>query len=249
MISKKPIKALRRGFTLIEVVLAIGIGSFLMMSATFFLFSLTQLYINTQTDPLFDEHINNVHNFLRYTFQTAAPPSDSKQSSSSSSKESTPALTSPQKYTKKTESKNGSSPNRITWAKPDALDTLSDSLLSFKLNERIPFLVWEDGPLPSVTAYLYFTQELGLCLLWQTKDQQNEDKIERTLISALVKKIEYEYYDNDNNKWEKSETPLEASSGELRMPVALTLTFSDHGLEKTARIGLPFSSSSNALIY
>lgn len=210
-----------------------------MVAASFFIFSLTQLYINTETDPHLEEHIYNIEQTLEYIFSTAI---DQESSNSIGSKQAF------EKFTKKTQQKNKG--ERITWKNPEELDFLDTPLLCFKFSaNNIPLIVWDKGgPLPVVTGYIYLIPKEGLFLLWQSDEQKKEEKMERTLISPLVTKLSYDYYDQENNTWEQSEKPLESSEGELRLPEVLTLTFQYHGQEEKLRANLPLTSS-DALVY
>lgn len=230
----------RQGFTLIEIVLAISIGSILMVAASFFIFSLTQLYLNTENDPRLEEHMHNVGKTLEYMVYSSIDQTK---------KTNNPAKSSLEKFTKKTKQK--AETKRVIWKNPEELDFSDTPLLSFKIPANsLPLFVWEKGgPLPVINCYFYLKPKEGLFILWQSTAQKEEEEIQRTLISSLIKKLTFDYYDADNNSWEHSEEALETGEGELRLPQLLTLTFEYHGREEKLRISLPFTSSDNALVY
>lgn len=57
-------------FTLIEIVLAVAIGGLILAAASEFLFSMANLWAQAETEPLFDEHVESVSQFLEYTFDS-----------------------------------------------------------------------------------------------------------------------------------------------------------------------------------
>lgn len=230
----------RQGFTLIEIVLAISIGSILMVAASFYIFSLTQLYLNTENDPRLEEHMYSVGKTLEYMVSSAIDQTP---------KTNDPAKKPFEKFTKKTKQKTETT--RIVWKNPEELSFADTPLLSLKIpTNGLPLFVWEKGgPLPVITCYIYFRPKEGLFILWQSTAQKEEEEIQRTLVSSLIKKLTFDYYDAENNSWEHSEEPLETGEGELRLPQVLTLTFQYHGREEKSRISLPFTSSDNALVY
>jgi len=59
------------GFTLVEVVAALGLGIILISAVTGLFFAVAQTWARAETRPLFDEHVDSVAIFLRYSFDGA----------------------------------------------------------------------------------------------------------------------------------------------------------------------------------
>jgi len=87
------------------------------------------------------------------------------------------------------------------WAKPPEREKAT---LQFKLEEETPFFVTDIKPFPSVTAYLDFTEDHGLCMLWHVDPKKNQNKTEmrRSLISDRVTDIQYGYWNSELKEWE-----------------------------------------------
>ncbi len=65
----------RKGFTLVEILLAITIGASVLMAATSLLYSMGKVWLNEQSGSLFYQHCNHLNIFLQQSFERSVRPS------------------------------------------------------------------------------------------------------------------------------------------------------------------------------
>ena len=157
-----------------------------------------------------------------------------------------------------TESKIGSglvrvSEDPIDWSQPPGFADYQDPLLHFGLNDTPPLLVQtENAPVIGVEAFLHFEEDEGLSLIWYTplqEDSEDLDDLRRTLISNLITKMEYIYWDERFEKWETETEPQEGEGdNQFILPRFLKLTFEYEGVIKERNLTIPVTSR-NALIF
>jgi prepilin-type N-terminal cleavage/methylation domain-containing protein len=104
---------------------------------------------------------------------------------------------------------------RLGW--PPNVDATDNPYLTFNLDSTNPLLVWEQGPRPICVCWLMFKQGEGLELAWMPNvptattiyQQISTSPVLRTMLSPLVTKMEYVYYDPNSQTWNTSdEAPL-----------------------------------------
>ena len=102
-----------RGFTLIEVLLALALASLLLISATSLLVNLSKAWVKRPaTRDAFDSHVNGVARFLGATLNKAVPSVLSPKDSS------------------------------IRLEHPIGFDEINPPLITFSLQEAPPVLYW-----------------------------------------------------------------------------------------------------------
>jgi len=265
-------RRLRAGFTLIEIVLAIALSTLVLLSAAIFVFSAFHLLTETENDPGLEHHKLGVVGYLQYAFFQATPASNTTTGGNATSgnttgngyaggqngtggggnsssggpstsfgggASATPTITISSNQT-----------NRVTWGYPPSVAAIDNPYISFRVDDDDPLLVWDSGPRPPATAWLYFKQGEGLSLIWQTDQQKllDPNALQRTILSPLVTKMEFVFYDPTTSQWSTADTPPTDSSGNTLLPTYIRLTFKINGKEEVMDVNLP-AAQTNLPIY
>ena len=192
-----------RGLTLIELIVTIAIIATFMTLLSFHLVALSNLWLNRTDDDFFDQHVDGVVLFLNNALEAS---------------ESTPGSAGQEEQMP------------VEWARPPGWSEFDDPLLHFRQDEAPALLVREGAPLPAIMAYLHFEEDLGLSILWYSAFDAEEIEevrdLKRTPVSRYVSKVEYAYYDMEDDEWEIVEEPEEDDQDTFRLPNYLRLTFS-----------------------
>jgi len=264
--------AARAGMSLLEVILAIAVAGFVLAAAVSMLVSISSIWSERSERHFFVDHVDGVTEFLSATFSSAgvaialdgnAETSTDGDSNSDAANMQRPRISISAPGTDSesdgtiNSAKGGglvSSPDEpIGWARPPGFSDNKAPLLNFKITTAPPLLVGLDNaPLLGIDTFLYFDKSEGLSLLWySTLQEETEDinDLRRTVISSLVTKIQYIYWDERFEKWQEEPEPLEADGNDqYLMPRFLKLTFeyNDEIRQRTLTIPVP---SKSALIY
>ena len=224
-------KYLRKGFTLIEVLLALSIGSLVLVAATSLLITIAQAWANRPaTRDAFLSHVNGVSNFLSIILEEA--------SFSIGSTAGDPL---------------------VDLKRPTGFSSTDDPLVHFFLKEAPPLFFSPHGPAVRIHTFIYPDQDEGLSLFWfselneveKSKEGEieltEEDDLERTVISPFFKEMYYCYYGTEDDgkddikEWEISDQLLESDRSEkFRLPTQIKLVFrwDEEDLEKTITIAI-----------
>ena len=224
-------KYLRKGFTLVEVLLALSIGSLVLVAATSLLITIAQAWANRPaTRDAFLSHVNGVSNFLSIILEEA--------SFSIASKAGDPL---------------------IDLKRPTGFSSTDDPLVHFFLKEAPPLFFSPHGPAVRIHTFIYPDQDEGLSLFWfselneveKSKEGEieltEEDDLQRTVISPFFKEMYYCYYGTEDDgkddikEWEISDQLLESDRSEkFRLPTQIKLVFrwDEEDLEKTITIAI-----------
>jgi prepilin-type N-terminal cleavage/methylation domain-containing protein len=224
-------KYLRKGFTLIEVLLALSIGSLVLVAATSLLITIAQAWANRPaTRDAFLSHVNGVSNFLSIILEEA--------SFSIASTAGDPL---------------------IDLKRPTGFSSTDDPLVHFFLKEAPPLFFSPHGPAVRIHTFIYPDQDEGLSLFWfselneveKSKEGEieltEEDDLQRTVISPFFKEMYYCYYGTEDDgkddikEWEISDQLLESDKTEkFRLPTQIKLVFrwDEEDLEKTITIAI-----------
>jgi prepilin-type N-terminal cleavage/methylation domain-containing protein len=187
-----------RGFTIIEVVLAMALVALVLVGLNTFIFSMSELWGRNADSRLFDQHVRAVTRYLQKEMVRATLAPTAAVSS-------TPVAVQPVTQS------GGSQENLITYME------LSGSRI----------LTWPEVALPEVYCSLQVRRDKGLFMLWHSdlENNFNTDPPRETLVSPFVTAMSYDYFDTDFNKW-TTETALRSdSSGNPLAPQRLRLTF------------------------
>ncbi|MBG29002.1 MAG: hypothetical protein CMI31_03220 [Opitutae bacterium] len=215
-----------KGFTLIEVLLALAVASLILIAATSLLVTLSRAWAERPAArEAFDAHVNGVARFLTTTLSKAVP---------------TPLLP---------------NEPAIRLDRPIGLDEIDAPLISFSLKDAPPVLYWPREATAGVTCFLSFDEEEGLSILWFSSLQEmepdaggklalkDEDQLFKTLLSPLVSQVSYCYYGEEDDppeaekEWrEEDELEENLAADKYRMPTFLKLFFQNDDAERIITI-------------
>lgn len=187
------------GFTLLEILLALAVAGTLLLAATTFLVSISNLWFQENDTEYFDRHVEGVVTFLETMIAKAEIETDSN---------------------------SGEQAQPVSWQKPPGASEFDNPYISAYLRETPPVLRAEGVRFPGATVYLVFDRMEGLGLLWHTQFEKAENlsDLRFTVLSRFVKDMLYCYYDEDDDSWEELADPME-EDGQYVLPDFLKLTF------------------------
>jgi type II secretory pathway pseudopilin PulG len=201
-------------FTLVELLVALGLVSLVLVAMNTFVFSMSELWGRNTDLRLFEQHTRAVTRFLEGELRAAAfPPS----------------------------ARAGSTPIAPQEIRPESGAT--DNLLTFELREGSRLISWPDRPLPEVVCSLQVRDREGLFLLWHSRLEKKftDDPPHEALITPLVSELTYDYYDPAFKSW-KNETRLQKDpNGQLQPPQRLRLKFTYGKQTRETVITLPLA--------
>jgi len=212
----------RRGFTIIELLIALALAALILTAATSLLVTFSLARANAEAQPWFNEHADGLERFLRTSFNSG---------------EIVVPVTSPTPD-EKTEGERPNRPNQRESAAPQeqaepavqfkrlpGARAFDDYYLSFNLPGDTPLLNIGEPNQPTLTAYLELQEEEGLFLLWHGDPEpgREEPEIYRLRLSPYVQAVRYAYFDEDFETWETETEPQEDAQGEVKLPQFLEL--------------------------
>ncbi len=251
--------------TLLEVILAIAVAGFVLTAAVSLLVSVSSIWSERLERNFFADHVDGVTEFLNATltnsgFEVAADDlynSDNGNTTESTSGE-LPSSNSEEQPDYGSDTSPGSSlahsaDDPIGWARPPGFANYTEPLLNFGMTEAPPILVSPDNaPNLGINAFLYFDADEGLSLLWHSilqEEVEDTNDLQRTLISPLVKKMTYIYWDERFETWEEEDSPQEGEGADQYiLPRFIKLLFEYEGETKERTLTIPVSSK-DALIF
>lgn len=222
-----------KGFSLVEVLLALAIGGLILTAATALLVTISQAWANRPaTRDAFDAHVNGVANFLTAMLEEATLPQ---------------GINSVKKA--------------IYLDRAPGFSETDDPLVRFYLKEAPPLFFWpEPGSVASrVHGFLQVDKRDGLRLLWYSdlqeleknekgvREPEDEDELFCTVISPFCTEVFYCYYgdeddsDKDLKKWEiTDELEEDINSGKFRLPAFVKLVFKwdEENLERVVSLAI-----------
>lgn len=202
----------RRGFTLLEVLLALALVGLLLVSLNTFVFSMGELWGKRTDVRLFEQHARAVTRFLEQELRAAALP---------------PAA------------RPNSTPIALQEIKPQY--GVMEKMLTFELPAGSRLFSWPERPLPEVICSFQARPNEGLVMLWHSRLEKNfeTDPPRETVITPLVSALSYDYYDADANRW-TTETMLKMDpQGQPMTPQRLRLKFTYAKMTRETVVGLP----------
>ena len=205
-------RRLRRGFTLLELLLAMALAATVLIGLNTFVFSMGELWGRGGDVRLFDRHVRACSRFLEDELRRAALP---------------PAFTG-----------EGAA---VTLREVRGRQGGSEPLLTFLLPGWSRLLTWPERPLPEVVASLAWRPEEGLLLLWHSLYEERfaTEAPREAVLSPLVTGLAYAYYDEELERWETADRLRMGPTGELLVPQRLRLTFTYKNIVRDALVTLP----------
>jgi prepilin-type N-terminal cleavage/methylation domain-containing protein len=191
-------KQSQRGFTMLELIVAMVLIAGVMIGLNTFVFSMSELWGRGRDYRLFDQHARALTRFLEAEFREAAlPPRVARDVAAAEARE-----------------------VEVDFGR-------REDLLVFGLREGSRILQWPERPLPDVWAALEVKRGEGLVLYWQSalEEEFNTDPPREMVLSPLVGSLGYEYFDADFGRWEVEERLRTGDDGELETPGRIRLTF------------------------
>ena len=201
-----------RGFTLIELLLAMALLTMLVTALLTFVFSMGEIWGRGGDKRLIEQHVGAVTRHVESLLQHAAWPR----------------------------------PGTMTdepFAVSEVQTTVGakSNLLGFELLDGDRLLDWPENPLPEVLCHLAQEQNRGLVLYWQSSLEKDiaQKPPRTTVVSPLVTKLAYAYYDATAGSWRTEQTLRKNSSGEWVLPDRLVLSFKHGAYEASRELTLP----------
>ena len=188
----------RRGFTMIELLVALVLVAAVLVGLNTFVFSMSELWGRGRDWRLFDQHARALTRFLESEMRTAAlPPRVVRDVAAIEARE-----------------------VEVDFGR-------REDLLVFGLREGSRILQWPERPLPDVWAALEVIEGEGLVLHWHSVLEEDFDTNppRKMLLSPLVSAIRYEYFDGSFRRWEIEDRLRTGDDGELETPGRIRLTF------------------------
>ena len=203
-------KTRRKGFTILEILLALAVAGMLLTAIIFQIYSFTNIWLSNSDENFFPQHVDGITLFLNNLVALsegldqenpnpvawARPPGYSEMEE--------PLLTFQLR----------DSPPLLVWSE-DPLTAVTCHLY-YRSNGGLA-LLWHSR-------------------LQETEDL---DDVQNTLLSPYVSEITYCYYDRENDSWKKTETPEEDDNHQFLLPQFLELRFEYKEEERLATVYLP----------
>ena len=206
--------ASKSGFTLLEVMVAVFIGSMLLVATTSFVFSMGELWGKGANVWLFQKHVRGVSRFLEQSVQSTS-------------------WKLPQ----------GEAQTPVYWGEWESREYQNRYFLTFELDKSPGVLVWPVERLPHVVCSLELDEDEGLYMLWRSRLEEDfdEEPPRKTLISPFVTGIRYFYIDEEDEdaEWEVFDDPEKETDGTYMLPQRIELVFEYEGQEEKRQVILP----------
>jgi|TARA_B110000438_G_C15786202_1_gene638538 prepilin-type N-terminal cleavage/methylation domain-containing protein len=215
-----PVLCRTGGFSLIEMILVISLLALILPMVLGFVFNLSQIWLKGAKGNFFAQHVDGVSLFL----DTALERSEAIVGDGAEGETTLP----------------------IEWARPPGFSDFDDPLLMFRQRETPALFVREGESLPNIFVYIYHDDREGLSLVWYSSHQEeveDEDDLYRTPISKYVSKIQYAYYDAENDEWDVEDDPEEGDNDAYILPQYLKLTFAYEDEEFVRNLHIPQRST------
>lgn len=217
------------GFTLIEVLVALALSLLLLSAATSLLVTFSVLWTQEETEPWYNEHVDGLDRFLRASFagghrplQKASEATEEEPPADDEGRENPPE--SPSAEERELETPPTSEPEemepRVRLRKLPGERGFADPLVSFELSGDLPLMRTGKPQPPVVTAYLKFSEEEGLVLIWHGEPEAGRERpdLHSLRLSPYVRAVRFAYFEEDFKEWEVEEEPRENAQGEPELP-------------------------------
>jgi prepilin-type N-terminal cleavage/methylation domain-containing protein len=219
---KRPLKS-SRGFTLVEVLLALVLLAALLAAMNQFLFSIAEAWTKDRDRFTFSQHARAVSRHIGEMF--AASANGARASA----------------VTK----------GIVTAAElrlPDNAGTAE--LVTFDLLNGDRLFAWPDAPLPEVQCALGLSRDEGLVVYYKSRLEEDFDTkdFRVAVLSPFVTEMTYDYYDTQRLSW-KVETAIQKGDTGLQVPRRLRLRFQRGTQDITEIVMLPPTANEGVPLY
>lgn len=162
------------GFTLLEILLALALAATIMTSVLLLTAGLSDIWRGTTPVRNLEVHSRQVVDFLKRGFARALPVQT-----------------------------DGTAYVFLDYTSGE-LNQTGPPLLSWEVQASDGIVSWGVQPLPYVLYQLEVIEDVGLALYWQSRLEVDFEEIppRQTLISPFVTRMEYHYYDAEDEVWE-----------------------------------------------
>ena len=201
-----------RGFTLLEILLALALVGLLLVALNTFIFSMSELWGLRTESRLFDLHVRAVTRFLEGELRAACLP---------------PAAVA------------NSRPVGVEEIRPQS--GLAEKLLTFELPGGSRLCAWPERPLPEVVCSLQARPGEGLVLLWHSRLERNfeSDPPREAVVTPWVTGLAYDYYDAETRRWTTDTFLKTTPGGQTLAPQRLRVRFAYGTMTRESLVGLP----------
>lgn len=198
----------KRGFTLIEVVVALALGALILVAASSLLMSITQLWIKQDKLFNFQGHIHGVKTFLQKHIKESY-----------------------HKFNEKVPTVQWSSPPRISLS-------IDETFLSFPVRLPNPLFPMDNLLPVVCYLKIDKEKGLSIIWhSFEEPKQGKEQEVYETEISPWAKRFKLHYYDESKNDWDVLDKPRESKevkggkAGKFELPDFLEIQFEKEGEE------------------
>jgi prepilin-type N-terminal cleavage/methylation domain-containing protein len=201
-----------RGFTLLEILLALALVALLLVALNTFVFSMAELWGKRADVRLFDQHVRAVTRFLEHELRAAVLP---------------PAA------------RPNSTPIALQEVQPQ--NGMMEKMVTFELPAGSRLFSWPERPLPEVVCSFQARQNEGLVVLWHSRLEKNfdTDPPRETVVTPLVTGMSYDYYDADTTRWTNETTVKTDPQGQPMTPQRIRLKFAYGKMTRESVVSLP----------
>lgn len=203
----------RRGFTLVELLVALGVMSMMLLALFTFVFSMGEIWGRGSDQRLFEQHVNASARHVESLLRRGTAPLPGVSATDT--------------------------PYSVRSVR--GVDSFTADLLTFNLPEGDRLMNWPGSSLPDVVCSLGVVSGRGLMLYWQSALETNADTEppRAATISPFVTKLEFLTYQEDTNSWRTETTMRKGTDGKWIAPDRLRLTYTSGSLNATRDIALP----------
>ncbi len=243
----------RRGFTMVELLVATALTALVLIGLNTLVFSMTELWGTDNSKRNFDLHVRGLTTYLQDEFRTAAFSTPVTTTASATGAQQVGQQAGTTAGTTAPGGQNGSS-GPFAWQTPASSGGFGASgtpVLTFTLPAGSRLLNWPAGSsstgeaaarlLPDVVCAFQVREGEGLVLLWHSEYETTylTDPPRETLISPLVTALQYDYYDSNSRQWSTQAEPQTDNSGNNLLPGRIRLTFAHENLTTEMAIIIP----------
>ena len=205
-----------RGFSLVEILLAVALLGALLLALNVFIFSMGEIWGQNADKRLFEQHVRAVTRHVGHLLREATL---------------SPAAL------------EGAAPGvKPQETKQDTGATATELTFELPAGDRV--LPWPDGPLPDVVCSLGAPEGKGLVLRWHSRlETRFQDDPPRTLVlTPFVTAISYDYYQADFKSWQNQPQLQKNREGQWQVPDRVRLKFVHGKMTAETVIALPAST-------